>query len=69
MVKNIIKKIIPFIALLIAILSDYIIPDSSVQPAADKPYYLYFLFILTGVYAVFFILSFVKKHNKNLIIR
>lgn len=65
MVKNIIKKIIPFIALLIAILSDYIIPDSSVQPAADKPYYLYFLFILTGVYAVFFILSFIIKKLDN----
>lgn len=62
MVKNIIKKIIPFIALLIAILSDYIIPDSSVQPAADKPYYFIFpVYTYRSLCSIFYTVF----HNKK----
>lgn len=59
--KNIIKKVLPFAGLAVAALTDIAIPDSPLQPQADKPYYLYFLGILAAVYTVFFILSFFVK--------
>jgi len=55
------KKISFIISLLFAVLIDVLIPNSDLQPATDKPYFRYFLFILGGVYVVFFIISFINK--------
>jgi len=55
------KKISFIISLLFAVLFDVLIPNSDLQPATDKPYFRYFLFILGGVYVVFFIISFINK--------
>jgi len=55
------KKISFIISLLFAVLIDVLIPNSDLQPATDKPYFRYFLFILGGIYVVFFIISFINK--------
>lgn len=55
------KKIIPFIALAFAILTGIFIPNSSLQPTSDKPYFLYLMIIVAGIYVVAFILSFFIK--------
>ncbi len=51
------RKILPFIALIIVISANRLIPDSELQPAADRPYFFYVLCLLTGLYAVYFLLS------------
>ncbi|MCR5629939.1 MAG: ABC transporter permease subunit [Eubacterium sp.] len=55
------KKISFIISLLFAVLIDVLIPNSDLQPATDKPYFRYFLFILGGIYVVFFIISFINE--------
>lgn len=61
MILKLSKKISFIISLLFAVLIDVLIPNSDLQPATDKPYFRYFLFILGGVYVVFFIISFINK--------
>lgn len=61
MILKLSKKISFIISLLFAVLFDVLIPNSDLQPATDKPYFRYFLFILGGVYVVFFIISFINK--------
>ncbi len=56
-----IRKLIPLAALALAVIADMAIPDSALQPAADKPYFLYFLELLAGIYILLFILSFFIK--------
>ncbi|MDO4261909.1 MAG: ABC transporter permease subunit [Eubacteriales bacterium] len=51
------KKLLPFPAVAAAAALDVLIPDSELQPAADRPYYLYFLGILAVVFALFFLVS------------
>lgn len=66
--KNLIKKILPFIGLGIAILTDKLIPNSALQPAAEKPYFSYFLFILAGIYLVVFAGTFaIKKLDEKIV--
>lgn len=61
MILKLSKKISFIISLLFAVLIDVLIPNSDLQPATDKPYFRFFLFILGGVYVVFFIISFINK--------
>lgn len=61
MILKLSKKISFIISLLFAVLIDVLIPNSDLQPATDKPYFRYFLFILGGIYVVFFIISFINK--------
>lgn len=61
MLKHIVKKILPFISIGAAILIDCLVPDSSLQPEADKPYFIYFLFFMAAIYGIFFIASFIFK--------
>lgn len=61
MILKLSKKISFIISLLFAVLIDVLIPNSDLQPATDKPYFRYFLFILGGVYVVFFTISFINK--------
>lgn len=59
--KKIVVKLLPFAGILLALLVDELVPDSSLQPAADKPYYFYFLWIMAAVYGILFILTFLVK--------
>ena len=61
MILKLSKKISFIISLLFAVLIDVLIPNSDLQPATDKPYFRYFLFILGGIYVVFFIISFINE--------
>lgn len=66
--KKIVVKLLPFAGILLALLVDELVPDSSLQPAADKPYYFYFLWIMAAVYGILFILTFlVKKVDEKII--
>ena len=53
--NKIIKKILPFAGLALGAVTDLVIPDSELQPPADRPYFLYFLGILAVVYGILFI--------------
>ncbi len=63
--KKLVYRLLPFLALLLAIGTDWYIPDSALQPAADHPYYLYFLYILAVVYGVSFLLSLVWQKMRE----
>ena len=68
MLKQTLIKILPFLSIGAAILIDYLVPDSELQPQADKPYFIYFLIIMAGIYGVFFIASYIfKAVNKKLL--
>ena len=58
--NKIIKKILPFAGLALGAVTDLVIPDSELQPPADRPYFLYFLGILAVVYGILFIASFIS---------
>lgn len=55
-----VKKVIPILSILFAILCQKVIPDSPLHPVSDKPYFTYVLFIGLGIYSVFYILSFLS---------
>lgn len=68
MLKQTLKKLLPFISIGAAILIDYLVPDSELQPEADKPYFIYFLLIMAALYGIFFVLSYIFKGvNKKLL--
>ncbi len=58
---KILNKVLPFISVVISVVCQLAIADSSLHPQADKPYYIYFLIIVASVYSVFFIVSFFHK--------
>lgn len=60
MIRNIIK-LLPFVSVLFAYAMHKGIPDSTLHPVADGPYYTYFLFMIFILYAVFYIASFFHK--------
>ena len=59
--KKTLIKLLPFLGIAVAVLTDVTIPDSQLQPAADKPYFLYFLGILAVLYTILFLFSFLNK--------
>ncbi len=64
--KNV-KKIIPFLSILFAVILHKIIPDSPSSPVAEKPYYMYFLAAIAILYCIFYILSFLHKKINTVI--
>lgn len=56
-----IKKILPILSIVLAIILDRSITNNELHPVVDKPYFFYFLLIMLGLYAVFFVLSFFVK--------
>lgn len=53
-------KTLPFAGLALGAVTDLVIPDSELQPPADHPYFLYFLWLLAVVYGILFIASFIS---------
>ena len=50
--KNFFIRLLPVISISLAILLHNTIPDSALQPQAEKAYFTYFLEILLGLYIV-----------------
>ncbi len=68
MLKQTLIKILPFISIGLAVIVDCLVPDSELQPEADKPYFIYFLVIMAILYGIFFIASYIfKAINKKLL--
>jgi NitT/TauT family transport system permease protein len=62
-----VKKISSIISILLAIAVEILIPNSASQPEAKAPYFLYFLYIVGGIFLLFYIASFfVKKISEKL---
>ncbi|MCR5835727.1 MAG: ABC transporter permease subunit [Lachnospiraceae bacterium] len=55
------KKVSVIISLLLAIAVAVFIPNSASQPEADKPYFLYFLYIAGGIIVLIYLVSFLNK--------
>lgn len=53
-------KTLSFAGLALGAVTDLVIPDSELQPPADHPYFLYFLWLLAVVYGILFIASFIS---------
>lgn len=64
--KNAFKILFPFICLAIAFLTDCLIPDSADQPAAERHYFIYFLILLTIVFAALSIVSLVHQKVRRI---
>ena len=56
--KKVILRFLPLISILIAAICDLAIPDSALHPIVKKDYYIYFLVVVAGIYAILFLLSF-----------
>lgn len=56
-----IKLISPIIAVVFSVLIYFFVEDSRKQKAAEHPYFVYALFLFTGVYVFFMVLSFFWK--------
>ena len=52
------KKVSVIISILLSIAVEIIIPNSDSQPATDKPYFLYFLYIAGGIVLLIYVASF-----------
>ena len=63
---KIFKIIFPFICLAIAFLTDIGIPDSKDQPAADWPYFIGFLILLTIIFAALLAAAIFSKKLRDL---
>ncbi len=61
MIVKQIKKVSVIISLLLAIAVAVFIPNSASQPEADKPYFLYFLYIAGGIIVLIYLVSFLNK--------
>ena len=59
--EKLFKILFPFICMVIAFITDIGIPDSADQPAADRPYFLYFLILLTALFTVLLVVSVFSK--------
>lgn len=67
---DVIKEILPCVSILLTLLLQIIIPNSSEHPEADAPYFTYALLIGLVVWAVAFGVSFVNKNvQKKLIFK
>ncbi len=65
--KKMLKKILPFLSIGLAILVDRGVYNSSRQPVAKDTYFYYFLLVAFGCYALCFLISFfTKRMNTNL---
>lgn len=65
---NIIKLILPVIAVLLSIAAYYGFDDSGKQKATDYPYYVYLMLLILGIYFIFAIASiFLKKLRVKLL--
>lgn len=58
---TLVRILIPVIALVFAFLTDLLIPDSELQPQADRPYFLYFLIMITVLVLVASVISLFTK--------
>lgn len=59
---NVVKLILPIIAVLISISTYYGFDDNGKQKATEYPYYVYFMLIVLGIYLIFEVASiFLKK--------
>lgn len=54
---NLLNKILPLLSLAVGLTINYFVPDSKLQPGADKPYFSYFLIILGVIYIVMLAIS------------
>lgn len=54
------KKVLPILSILFAILLHKVIPDSKLHPLASRPYYTYFLIAVLIIYLVFYVASFFR---------
>lgn len=67
MVIKHIRKLSCIFSVIVAIIVDFLIPNSSRQPEANASYFLYFLIIIGSILAVLYIVSlFRKKLSKSL---
>ncbi|MGN0728376.1 hypothetical protein [Treponema sp.] len=57
-IKNIVKKLLPLAGVIIALLVQVLVPDSSSHPVAKRPYYTAFLTALPAIPFIAFVLSF-----------
>ena len=55
------KKITILISWILAVVVEILIPNSIKQPMADKPYFLYFLYIIGGLIIIIYTCSFFVK--------
>lgn len=62
-VSSLLKRLAPALGIILALIVQKSIPDSTQHPAAQKHYYEFVLLILLAVYLVAFLISF---FNKNL---
>lgn len=63
-------KLLPVLSILFALLLQTVIPDSALQPVAKGPYYSYFLYIVLGIYLIFYVIAFVSKSvNEKIMIK
>lgn len=56
-VINIIKLILPVLAVILSVAAYYGLADNGKQKPTEHPYYIYLLYILLGVYIVFAVIS------------
>lgn len=65
--RKLLRKLLPVLSIVLAIIIDRSIPNNELHPAVEKPYFFYFLLIVLVLYAVFFVLSFfVKSVDENI---
>lgn len=62
-------KILPILSILFAWIIQKVIPDSPLQPTANGPYYSYFLYLILGLYLLFYIAAFFHKGINQTLIR
>lgn len=63
-----IKLILPIIAVIFSVVIYYGIDDSGKQKTVEHPYFIYTLFLISGIYLFFVVLSFfVKRIHKTII--
>ncbi len=60
-IKSILYRACPALGILLALLVQNTLPDSTQHPAAQKPYYNFVLLVLLAVAIAFFIISFFNK--------
>ena len=66
-IASLIKRLLPVFGILLTLLIQIAIPDSSLHPSSKHHYYEGLLFILLGVAVLFFVLSlFIKKIRESL---
>lgn len=62
-------KLLPVLSIFFAWSIQRVIPDSPLQPAANGPYYSYFLYFILGVYLLFYIIAFFHKGIDQILLR